>query len=57
MTAYRPAEARAAYERIARADFELKTGQVPGAMGVSLLALGVCGTPSRASAAPSSVRR
>ncbi len=44
MRAYRPAEARAAFEKIARADLELKTGILPSAVGVSLLTVGICGT-------------
>lgn len=43
MTAYKPAEARDAFERIAKADYELKTGILSGPIGVSLLALEVCG--------------
>lgn len=43
MRAYRAAEARAAFDRIARADLELKTGVLPSNVGVSLLVLGVVG--------------
>lgn len=43
MKVYRPAEARDAFDRVAQADYELKTGILSGAMGVSLLALEVCG--------------
>ncbi len=43
MTVYKPTEARDAFERVAKADYELKTGILSGPIGVSLLALEVCG--------------
>jgi hypothetical protein len=50
LSVYRAAEAQDAFDRIARADHELKTGVLGGAIGVSLLTLDVC--EKRGGAAP-----
>lgn len=50
LSVYRPAEAQDAFDRIARADYELKTGVLSGPIGVSLLTLDVC--EKRGGAAP-----
>ena len=50
LRAYAAGEARSAFEKVAQADYELKTGITPGSVGVTLLALGALGKREKASA-------
>jgi DNA polymerase III subunit delta len=49
MNIYKPGDARDAFDRIAQADYELKTGILSGSIGVSLLAMAVLGKRDGAS--------
>ncbi|MBV9079497.1 MAG: DNA polymerase III subunit delta [Elusimicrobia bacterium] len=47
---YRPEDLRRSLDRVAQADYELKTGVLPSGIGVTLLTLATCGQPKTAAA-------